>query len=393
MINELLADKQYDIEFNGHLTNHVKHAVIALAGLGVPDKQIAFYYQRYAAMTPYGMGLEPPRKALHQVNASNWRSLLGKRSSFSAYCDFFRQQIDQYGREQVLARYLPDLIDGWVGSLTHGTIHLGWALLADHKEMSVEGLAYMAYSYVPCYSQRSQDDPSLNEITTFDSILRLAQSWHQNVKEMLAWQSAVIDTPTEEVMAHIHPELQRSGLQYRIACVLHQGHKEIYRKPSWLTQQNTEQTWLQLYQTVTLIYLAAPGNFQVLHLLTSLLAMEQIAKHLPEQESHNILCCYWVGMQCMLFATGNLAHPEKLQSLQRAYAEHYDDLRNPVWEREWQLITTRAVEEEEEHNPKLVYMMKTLWLRTRCTLYRAAAHQFTSTPELPPSFEDAPNLD
>ena len=41
MINELLDDQRYDIEFNGHLTNHVKHAVIALAGLGVPDERIA----------------------------------------------------------------------------------------------------------------------------------------------------------------------------------------------------------------------------------------------------------------------------------------------------------------------------------------------------------------
>ena len=111
-------------------------------------------------MTPYGMGLEPPRKARYQIDEANWRSLLGKRSSFSAYCDFFRQQIREQGREQVLASYLPELIDGWVGSLTHGTIHLGWALLAEHEGMIVEGLAYMAYSYVPCHHRRSRLRPA-----------------------------------------------------------------------------------------------------------------------------------------------------------------------------------------------------------------------------------------
>uniref|UniRef100_A8GCF7 DUF4243 domain-containing protein n=1 Tax=Serratia proteamaculans (strain 568) TaxID=399741 RepID=A8GCF7_SERP5 len=393
MINELLDDQRYDIEFNGHLTNHVKHAVIALSGLGVPEERIAWYYRRYAAMTPYGMGLEPPRKARYQIDSANWRSLLGKRSSFSAYCDFFRQQIREQGREQVLASYLPELIDGWVGSLTHGTIHLGWALLAEHEVMIVEGLAYMAYSYVPCHHRRSRYDPRLGEPRVFDSVLRLANCWQQRREEMLAWQSAVIETPAEEIKARIHPELQRSGLQYRIACVLEQGHEEIYRQPEWLTQQSLEQVWAQFYQTVTLIYLTTPGNFLLLHLLTSLLAMEQIARHLPEQEARDVLCSYWVGMQCMLFATDSLAHPDKLQSLQHLYADEYDDIRDPLWEREWRQLTARAVEEEEEHNPKLVYVMKLLWLRTKCTLYRATAHQFTTTPQLPPSFEHAPNLE
>lgn len=393
MISELLADKRYDIEFNGHLTNHVKHAVIALAGLGVPEERIAWYYQRYATMTPYGMGLELPRPAKYSVDVDNWRDFLGKRSSFEAYCKFFQQQIGEYGREQALARYLPELIDGWVGSLTHGTIHLGWALLAEHDGMIVEGLAYMAYSYVPCHYHRARPEPGLEEMTPFESLLRLARCWQRQPAEMRAWQSATIDTPAAEIAARIHPELQRSGLQYRIACVLHQGHGEIYRQPAWLTQLDLEAAWLQLYQTVTLIYMAAPGNFLLLHLVTSLLAMEQLAGCLPEQAARQALSSYWVGMQCMLFATGNLAHPEKLQALHKAYSEASDDIRDPLWEREWRLLTARAVEEEEEHNPKLVYVMKLLWSRTERTLYRAAAHQFTTTPELPPSFEHAPNVD
>lgn len=39
-VNQLLNDKTYDTEFNGHLTNHIKHAVIALDGLGIPSSRI-----------------------------------------------------------------------------------------------------------------------------------------------------------------------------------------------------------------------------------------------------------------------------------------------------------------------------------------------------------------
>ncbi len=45
---------------------------------------------------------------------------------------------------------------------------------------------------------------------------------------------------------------------------------------------------------------------------------------------------------------------------------------------------------EEEHNPKLVYVMKQYWSNNHQTIFRAAAGQFTSTPELPDSFDAPP---
>lgn len=45
----------------------------------------------------------------------------------------------------------------------------------------------------------------------------------------------------------------------------------------------------------------------------------------------------------------------------------------------------------EEHNPKLVYVLRRWWQHTGGrTIYRAGAGQFTATPELPPSFEEPP---
>ena len=60
-------------------------------------------------------------------------------------------------------------------------------------------------------------------------------------------------------------------------------------------------------------------------------------------------------------------------------------------EDDWQQIAARARLEEEEHNPKLVFVLGRIWRRTnRASLFRAAAGQFTRTPELPPSFEQPP---
>src|SRR3990167_1891089 len=52
-IDDLLNDQSRHIEFNGHLTNHAKHAVVALYGLGASYKKIHDYYYHYATLTPY----------------------------------------------------------------------------------------------------------------------------------------------------------------------------------------------------------------------------------------------------------------------------------------------------------------------------------------------------
>ncbi|GAB2685119.1 hypothetical protein [Nocardia thraciensis] len=37
-VSDLLDDRTHHIEFNGHLTNHVKHAVVALAAIGASEQ-------------------------------------------------------------------------------------------------------------------------------------------------------------------------------------------------------------------------------------------------------------------------------------------------------------------------------------------------------------------
>ncbi len=43
VVETLLNDQSYHIDFNGFLTNHVKHAVVALKGLGASPQRIKEY--------------------------------------------------------------------------------------------------------------------------------------------------------------------------------------------------------------------------------------------------------------------------------------------------------------------------------------------------------------
>lgn len=393
LVEELLSDQTYHIEFNGHLTNHVKHAVVALAGLGAAPERIKRYYDTYAELTPYGYGLEPPRPSRHVITEDNWQSLFGQRTSFAGYCAFFDQQEQKLGLEEVVRRYVPILLPGWVGAFTHATIHLGWALDARSRWMAIEGLAYMAFAYVSCHPERevagSQD--RFGDEQAVDSLLRIAGVWEDDREALSAWVGALLADTSADAELGIHPELARSGLQYRIARLLEEGHPLIYETPAWIEGQDVSASWEQLYYTVTLLYLAKPGDFILLHLITSLHAMEQIAERLPAARQRDVIRCFWIGMLCVVFSGADFPRRTKLSALHTAFQDAVDAGGESVWRPDWNQIIARAFEEEEEHNPKLVYVLRRVWQRTgHLSLYRAAAGQFTATPELPESFEEPP---
>nr|QOJ56162.1 Questin oxidase family protein [Streptomyces candidus]USF91797.1 hypothetical protein DUF4243 [Streptomyces candidus] len=384
--DELLDDRTYHIEFNGHLTNHAKHAVVALAGLGASPEKIKAYYDGYAKLTPYGYGLEPQRPQRREITAANWQEFLGQRAHFSAYCSFFDAELTRHGLDEVLRRYLPALLPGWVSSFTHATIHLGWGLDAGSRWMTVEGLAYLAFSFISCHPERVLAERA-DDATAVDSLLRVAEVWDADRDAMNAWVRSVLD----EDDPAIHPELARSGLQFRIARMLAEGHPLAYRTPRWIDTEDVARGWEQLYYAVTLLYLAAPGDFVLLHLITSLHAMEQISLRLPGEHGREMLRQFWIGLVCVLSAETAVPSRTKLAALHAAFSSSVDIVGSPVWTDEWDRIVARAVEEDEEHNPKLVYVMRRVWERTGgLSVYRAAAGQFTATPSLPPSFEEPP---
>ncbi|MEV4506096.1 questin oxidase family protein [Streptomyces klenkii] len=391
-IERLLNDRSHHIEFNGHLSNHVKHAVVALNGLGAHPQHIRDYYESYTRLTTYGYGLEPARPAQNTITDDTWRTYLGQRTDFAGLCDFFDRKEQELGMDEVLRRYVPELLPGWVGAFTHATIHLGWALDIDNRWMTIEGLAYMVFSYVPCHPERAStahDGPA--DISAIQSLLRIASAWDEDRDALRAWAQRTGTVPQGPLPDGIHPELARSGLQYRNARMLAEGHPLIYATPVWLATEDPADIWEQLYYAVTLLYLAQPGDFVLLHLLTSLHAMEQIAQQLPEETQRYILTCYWTGMLGVVFALADFPPRKKLAALHAAFSTAADAGPAETWEPDWRLSIARSFEEEEEHNPKLVYVMRQMWHRTTGrSIYRVAAGQFTTTPALPPSFEEPP---
>jgi hypothetical protein len=267
---------------------------------------------------------------------------------------------------------------------------VGWALDVNHRWMTIEGLAYMAFSYVSCHPERifiATNDCSLKK-SALDSLLEIAGIWEEDPLKFQSW----IEDLIAEQYSSAHPELARSGLQYRIAMLLTEGHPLIYVAQAWIDELDTSTIWKQLHYIVALLYGAEPGNFIVLHLITALHAIEKISDRLPAEQQKYVIRCFWIGMLCILFSRGEFPKRTTLESLNLKYKDVVDDGGVIDEKYQWDHIIKRGLCEEEEHNPKMVYALKRMWsLSTgHRSIFRIVAAHFTTTPELPKSFETAP---
>ena len=86
----------------------------------------------------------------------------------------------------------------------------------------------------------------------------------------------------------------------------------------------------------------------------------------------------------VIFSEGEVPTRTTLEALHSKYKDAVDHEENPMEGKEWEHIVARALIEEEEHNPKLVYVQRLLWKRFgHRSLFRIAASHFITTPEVP----------
>ncbi len=386
LMETLLNDQSYHIEFNGFLTNHVKHAVIALKRLEASPQRIQEYYDTYVKCTPYGYGMEPPKPSEHIITQDNWQEYFGQHCSFTSYCEFFDRKEKELGMEQLLGEYVPSLLPGCVGSLMHGTIHLGWALDSGNRWMIIEGLAYMAFSYVSCRPERTYPATrgQAKDKSVLESFLRIADAWESDREALHGWLEATLTDDKYEASTGFHPELAVTGTQFNVAKVLAEGHPLIHATPAWIEEQDMATIWEGLHEALTLLFMTKPGDFLILHLITSLHAMEQIANRLSIDKQKRAIKCYWTAILGIIFSRGELPTRATLEALHSKYKGAVDHDESLTEGEAWEDIVARALIEEEEHNPKLVYVQRLLWKRFgHRSLFRIAAGNFTTTPEIP----------
>jgi len=407
---DLLSDGTYDIEFFGFLSNHAKHAIVALKGLNAPEERIKEYWDRYTSETPYGI-------PLHRVSQPNWRDVTpssslefrewrGRKKNWQEQQAMMWQEMKQKGGgenavDDVVREYAPELLDGIAGALMHGIIHLGWGIDAGSPWMVAEGLSYLNFCHIGVHPSKFRycDDPADGGATPIES-LSLVANLYENDDLRKTW----VEIVKAKYDKSFHPELVKAGFQWEAAKLMAEPHDVVVRMPSWISaadqysEAEEEQTWDALYRAVTYLYLASRdennnGSFIVLHLITSLWGLEHVCRKLQARPDYSIIrkrawSQYYATAVVLLSAVGFLpsAAIEKVCEEISPNDATSDDF-------SWDPVVQAGTAEVEEHNIKLVYVCRELW---KCKGrhwkgYAEAAKAFTLTPVIKGAFNSDKN--
>lgn len=385
----LLSDKTFFIEFKGYLSNHAKHAIVALDKLEAKPQRIQEYWDTYTNLTPYNLEIEEVPTTWDQVkpiSKDEWALLRGKKEKWQETCVFLeKEKQDRFNGDTdlLVKEFAPDLLGGMAGALTHGIIHLGWGIDAHNDWMTTEGLAYLNFCHVGIDEQKFKDD-FVEEDTPSESMLRIANEWKsKNLKQ--TW----IEETKAKYGEDFHPELVVAGFQWQLAKVLADPHAVATDLPTWLNKKSLEEIWKELYETTVYVYLTTRdqkgnGNFLVLHSLTSLWALEHVCCVIDDPAVSRRALKHYYGTLVVLLAasSGGFPSTESLQKIQTEFPLTKTDDKKYDWKPTVEL----ACKEEEEHNIKLAYVMQALWNRyNRWHGFSEAARTFTLTPNIGPS--------
>ncbi|KAK9760135.1 hypothetical protein K7432_016149 [Basidiobolus ranarum] len=135
--------RDYDVFFDNFAHNHTSHLVCNLYILGASEERMRDMYER---VTKH---LDPLPEPKYSIDESNYSQFIGVKDAYRDLLDFFDQQIDQTGFDEVFNKYVPLLLPGLVGEIAHSLIQLGYAVEFRHNLILSEALALSTLGYEP----------------------------------------------------------------------------------------------------------------------------------------------------------------------------------------------------------------------------------------------------
>lgn len=146
------STEKYFIEYNGFLSNHLAHGIIALHRVGAPPARVERFVKWYTPKlesTNYDVTDDRPVQELK-----------GKRVAFYTILRHYENLLKEKYKnvDELIKHEYPHVSNGLAGSALHGTIHLGYGYSVGNERIILEGLAYTFHSYRPIVTSKSDDD-------------------------------------------------------------------------------------------------------------------------------------------------------------------------------------------------------------------------------------------
>lgn len=290
------AEAGFAPDYGGGLANHRPMALHALARLGAPDERLQAYAQAYESR------LSPAEAVQPWPPGQPWADYLGHREAWPKYRDLFAQWIVHESAGDLLQQALPRLMLGVGGTAFHGFIRTAHAVAATHRAELVDALATWAAGWRP-------------------------------LGQALPTQPTHTDDP-ETLLRRLKPVRGAGGF-------ISHGQRAAAAAPGFdrlaAGLALSADTLPRLARLAGMAY-AASGNFTVLHLVTSSLAMIELERYLDPDEPERLQAgraAYWRAFAAAVAAAGIVVRP-------------------PLALRPWPALVAEAIAQDDDHVIKLV---------------------------------------
>jgi len=205
-----------------------------------------------------------------------WFSRLGEPAAWPAYRDLFAQWLEHEAAGDVLQQLLPRLLQGSAGGAFHGLIRTAHAVAAAHRGELADALATWAACWAPLGHPRPDTVPTTRDP---EAVLRQLSVVRSRGPLLAARQRAAAAAPGFDVLAaqlelHAGSVPQLAGLAAKA--------------------------------------FAASGDFGVLHLVTSALALEELLPFVDPDDGEALAAAraaWWRGFMATVSAAGLVARP------------------------------------------------------------------------------------
>ena len=127
-IEEVLSRlDEVGFEIGPGFTGHAPMAAEALVALGHPDTAVA-WIDRYVCAVPHHPPPAPTGSRIDRRVEADWRAALGDLERLGDWVVLFQEELAEAAWPDVLARWWPRLLPGFMGGLTHGLIRTAHAV-------------------------------------------------------------------------------------------------------------------------------------------------------------------------------------------------------------------------------------------------------------------------
>jgi hypothetical protein len=290
------AEAGFDCETVEGFTNHRAMALQAMSRLGAPPARLRAWATAYERR----LRPAPPWQPCSPVDA--WAARFGQAAAWPVYRDLFRQWLDNESAGDVLQQVLPRLLQGVAGAAFHGVIRTAHAVAAAHRAELADALAYWASRWAAIGQAVPDATP-----TTADP-------------EALLRQLVPVRVQSNFIMPGLRAAAAAPGFDPLAAQLTLDEH-----------------TVPTLAALAAKAY-AASGHFNVLHLVTGALAVQELLAFVDPEDEAALAAgrgAFWRAFMATVAAAGIVLRP-------------------PVPARPWPALVAQALAQDDEHVLKLV---------------------------------------